>query len=242
MPITDFTYNSYFFLLNFIIDNGYYITNYHNYHQYGAPCILRHDIDYDVHKAFVLAEYENKKNISSTYFVMLNTDFYNVFSSPVNTELKEMTAMGHEIGLHFDETRYQFSDINELSMYIMREVHLLQEIIEKPVTVVSMHRPSRIVMDADISIPGVVNSYSREFFSGFKYLSDSRHYWRENVEDIVKSKRHNRLHILTHPFWYTDKVESCRDKLLKFILAGNKERYNMMSNNFSNLSEFIQSL
>jgi hypothetical protein len=123
---------------------------------------------------------------------------------------------------------------------IQKEIHLLEQIIEQPVREISMHRPSETTLEADLVIPDVVNSYSQLFFRGFKYISDSHHTWREDAEGIVSSGKYRMLHVLTHPFWYTENIESCKDKLFKFISAGNRVRYNNVNDNFKNLDDFVQ--
>jgi hypothetical protein len=112
--------------------------------------------------------------------------------------------------------------------------------MEYPVSVVSMHRPSKSVLETDITIPGVINSYGQIFFKEFKYISDSRHNWREDAGTIISSKQYKRLHILTHPFWYTEKKMSCRDKLFAFISSGNLSRYCNVNDNFRDLDEFVK--
>jgi hypothetical protein len=247
MSITDFTYNAYIQLMQLIIENGYTITDYHHFNDVANSCILRHDIDYDPKKALDLARLEvvsmPDHQVRSTYFVLLTADLYNVFSKTVYKILKEIIALGHTIGLHFDETKYFYSDVfskDLIAQSIQKEIQLLEQIIEQPVKAVSMHRPSKTTVEADLVIPGVINSYSRMFFREFKYISDSRHAWRENAEGIVSSGKYRMLHILTHPFWYTENSESCRDKLFKFIVAGNRIRYNNVNNNFKNLDEFVR--
>jgi len=238
--ITDFTYTAYSQLINRIAESGYTFTNYHNYKEVQNPCIMRHDVDFDTEKAYEFARIEAENHaIHSTYFVLLNTNFYNVFSCSVNNIIKEMVIMGHEIGLHFDETCYPSSNQLTIVEHIQKEIALLEQIIESPVKTVSMHRPSQVTLESNIAIPNVINSYSQTFFKDFKYISDSRHNWKEDVEGIVTSKQYKKLHILTHPFWYTEKKESCRDKLFSFITAANKKRYNDMCNNFKNIDEFV---
>ncbi len=41
--------------------------------------ILRHDVDFSVDRALELAKIENNYGISSTYFFLLHSDFYNIF-------------------------------------------------------------------------------------------------------------------------------------------------------------------
>jgi hypothetical protein len=251
MPVSHFTYADYRAMLTMIHDNGYVICDYHNYADTAGACILRHDIDFDVEKALRMAELEAEVKVKSTYFVLLNTPFYNVCADSTLKMIKEILSLGHEAGLHYDETQCDGegrAGIAAMAPYglesvlknIRKEIHLLEQIIERPVTAVSMHRPSRFILDADISIPGVVNSYSGELLSDFKYLSDSRHNWRENVEEVIQSRRHKRLHILTHPFWYTETRKTCREKLYEFITRANRQRYQEMRANFRNLEEFIK--
>jgi hypothetical protein len=188
-------------------------------------------------KALLLAKLEaDDISVHSTYFIMLNTNFYNVFSNTVKVLVKEIITIGHEIGLHFDETCYPSSSIIES---IQKEIKLLEQIIEYPVKTVSIHRPSQLTLETNVVIPGAVNRYSQTFFKDFKYVSDSRHNWREDVESIVSSRQFEKLHILTHPFWYTEKKESCRNKLYAFITAANRNRYINVNSNFKNLDEFL---
>jgi hypothetical protein len=240
MLISDFTYISYIHLLNIISENGYVFAGYHNCMDFANPCILRHDIDLDVGKALQIAKIEAEKQIRSTYFVLLNTNFYNVFSTAVNRIVKEIAGLGHEIGLHFDEVAISLHQKKDMSQYIQKELNILEQVLERPISVVSMHRPSKATLEADITIPDVINSYGQIFFKEFKYISDSRHAWREDAERIISSKQYNRLHILTHPFWYTEQKMSCRDKLFSFVTAGNLSRYYTLNDNFRDLDEFLK--
>ena len=61
-----------------------------------------------------------------------------------------------------------------------------------------MHRPSKDFLEMDLEIPNVINSYQKKFFNDFKYVSDSRMSWRENVEEIVDSEKYSQLHILSY--------------------------------------------
>ena len=46
----EFTYSSYQNLIRRILRRGYQIADYHNYSQVKRPCILRHDVDMDMHR------------------------------------------------------------------------------------------------------------------------------------------------------------------------------------------------
>ncbi len=245
----EFTYSSYQNLIRRILRRGYQIADYHNYSQVKRPCILRHDVDMDMHKAADFAEREaaipdeNGQPVRSTYFVLISSDFYNPYSYDVMKCIKRIRRYGHEIGLHFDEKRYDTrntTDKEYLRECVEKEVGILSEMLGERVSVVSMHRPSDIFLKSDISFRGrVINSYGTAFFRNFKYMSDSRMLWRENVEEIVESRRERALHILTHPFWYSEARESMQDKLRKFAGAGNGFRYACMEETIRDLESVL---
>jgi hypothetical protein len=132
----------------------------------------------------------------------------------------------------------------ELIEYILSEINIMQNIIGSPITSVSMHIPSKHTLESDIKIPGIINSYSRLFFSEFKYLSDSLHNWRENAEEIISSGMFKKLHLLTHPIWYTEFQESMHKKISNLIISLNKKIYDELDrctqNNTPSLSEIIR--
>ena len=234
----DFSYNDYEKLINLISGSGYTFCNYHNYEHYDNCVILRHDVDQSIEKAYELACLEHKIGVCSTWFVLLRTDFYNVATTKSLRLIKEMQSMGHEIGLHFDEMAY--SNNSNTVENIINEASILSHIIETPVTTVSMHRPSKKTLDANYSIPHIVNSYGETFFNNFKYLSDSRRHWREPIEDIVKSKKYNRLHILTHAIWYSDECQGMKETIKEFVERAKYERYESMKDNIRDLESVIR--
>ena len=238
----NFTYKAYMDLLELLKKNGYSVTDYHSYEVGGVkkPVILRHDVDNSLVKALDLARIEYSEGVKSTYFVLLSTDMYNIASKKSIDMIGEIQYLGHEIGLHFDEMKYEGSDcpVDEL---IRREAHIAEQIIDTPIRVVSMHRPSKETLKADYAIEGMINSYGMEFFTGFKYVSDSRRHWRENVEEIITSNRYSRLHILTHAFWYNEEESDISTAVRDFIEAGKQYRYEAVKDNITDLEGILNS-
>lgn len=235
----DFTYEGYIELIKLLKDKGYDFCRYLNYDKYKKTVIFRHDIDNSLEKALEIAKIEHENNITSTFFVLLSTNFYNIFSKESNDILRGIIALGHDVGLHFDEKRYDISSIKELEYWVLKESKILEETLGEKVNSVSMHRPSKWILENDIHFDGIINSYSKEFLSDFKYLSDSRMRWREDVISIVDSEVYDRLHILTHAFWYADNNETMEEKLNKFIGDGRKERYYYLKDNIKDIEEII---
>lgn len=235
----EFTYDGYLRLIDLLKEKNYYFCDYLNCDKYDKTVIFRHDIDNSLNKALEIAKIEHENNITSTFFVLLSTNFYNVFSRESNEILKEIMELGHQIGLHFDEKRYEISSVKELEYWVERESGILRNAIDEEINVVSMHRPSKWILENDIQFKGIINSYSKKFLSDFKYLSDSRMHWRENVLEIIESEKYDKLHILTHSFWYSDKNETIDEKLVKFIDEAKMERYFSLKDNIRDLDEII---
>lgn len=175
--------------------------------------------------------------VKSTYFVLLTSDFYNVFSGTSKKGLEKIRSLGHEIGLHFDEMQYENGngDLDFICEKIQWEAKLLGEAAGCPVQTVSMHRPSKRTLDSDFLIPGLINSYGSIYLKEFKYLSDSRRRWREPVEEIIESEQYERLHILTHAFWYREEESTRKETVSCFVNGANWSRYQSYRENFTDL-------
>ncbi len=235
-----FTYDAYRSLLALLKTQGYVFTNYHDHARHERCVILRHDIDYDLSASVRMAELEAQEGVRATYFVLLRTDFYNVASKEGRAALQRIHDLGHEIGLHFDELAYSDLEGEQVPRKIQEEVAILSHMTGLPITSISMHRPSQTTLTADYEFPLLVNSYSHTFFYGFKYLSDSRRRWREPVMEIVKAGTYDRLHILTHAFWYHDTEQSITQTVKDFVCSANHARYISLMDNITDLPSILQ--
>ena len=220
----EFTYDSYANLVSKLRKHDYQFASYHNYKAFEKCVIMRHDIDYSLQKSVELAEFEKQLGIQSTYFILLSSPFYNIMSKDAVKKIKKIQNAGHEIGLHFDELNYdesEYDKIGGVEKAIYREIDLM-----------------RSILDYDLGI--IVNSYSRDFFERFKYVSDSRRRWRENVDEIISCGLYNKLHILTHAFWY-NKTEATLEATIKnFIAKAGLERYEILESNISDLQSILK--
>lgn len=235
-----FTYKGYQELLTLLREQGYAFRNYHNYKDTARCVILRHDIDASLEKAVKLAELEAEEGVHSTWFVLLRTDFYNVASKSGQDALEHIRSLGHEVGLHFDEAAYAKSlSPDEVVQNVIKESSLLSALLcgeqGSVISCVSMHRPSLTTLEADYNIPGIINSYGKTFFRDFKYLSDSRRRWREPVLDIIRSGKYQRLHILTHAFWYHEEEQDIFQTVDAFIRSAGQERSRQVTENIVDL-------
>lgn len=238
----EFTYEGYVAMLDELKRQGYTFANYENYLKYPRCVILRHDVDYSLQKALQLAKIEKQEGVSSTYMILVSSGFYNLMDYNTRSILQEITDMGHDLGLHFDEANYKVPDMHTLKKYIKAEMQILRDCTNRSdIAAVSMHRPSQecLKADLDLSQEGMINSYGKTFFRDFKYISDSRMHWREPVIEYIQMAKYARLHILTHAFWYSEDNETIKDKLESFLEQAQEERYQLLDQNFTNLQEYI---
>lgn len=233
----EFSPSGYCKLIKLLKVSGYNFSDYDSWRNYDKVAILRHDVDFSLHKAKELSNLEKKIGVTSTYFVLVRSNFYNPFSLDSVANIEKIIENGSEIGLHYDETLY--GDSNHVE-HILEEAEILSKLIKKPVTKVSMHRPSQDTLSASWEIPGMINSYSKEYFKDFKYVSDSRCRWREPVNEIIKSGHSLKLHVLTHPIWY-EKPGSLHDTLEQFLTESYHDCYRDLNANFTDLGAVINS-
>ena len=234
----NFTYTDYAALIDLLRENGYAFSSYVNYPGRGKCVILRHDIDYSLEQAVKLARIERDLGVRSTYFVLLSSDFYNPASSSSYRYLHEILDLGHDIGLHFDETAYSYERFG-MEYFIRKEARILSDLIDVNINSFSLHRPNHFSLETEIRIPGLINSYGEEFFHGFKYLSDSRRRWREPVEEIIEKGEFEKLHILTHAFWYHEDDLTISETILDFLRSASRERKLTMKDNITDLEHIL---
>ncbi|MBQ3052751.1 MAG: hypothetical protein IJD55_03545 [Clostridia bacterium] len=234
-----FTFDSYKRLLQNILDKEYRISDFHNFKNDEKICILRHDVDLSVDSALNIAELENQMGITSTYYVLLNTEFYNLQYTPTCDKIKKIINYNHKIGLHFDAKLYEGADNETLKKALKNEIDLLSNITNIKIESFSIHRPTISQIESNISIDGIINTYSPKFFKEFKYISDSRMRWRESPEDIVNSNKYKQLQILTHPIWYGEKQKNISEILKGFLENRAKETYRNLENNITDLDSVL---
>jgi len=130
--------------------------------------LLRHDIDQSLEQALRVARIEHEHGLRSTFFVWLTSPFYNVLDPAQSAIVRELVALGHQVGLHFDETAYAPEPCDELSAPVSREADILSDLLGLAVRVVSLHRPSERVLRGDVRLPGLSNTYEARFVRQFK--------------------------------------------------------------------------
>ena len=168
-------------------------------------CVLRHDIDSDLRQAAAMGEVEKEIGVQSTYFLMLHSPIYNLFSRANTSYVDSLLENGHRIGLHFDELYYAKGSPAEMDDRISEEVDLLERTFGTRIHAVSFHQPGQRILENDIALPnGLLNTYNNNDMAGIHYISDSNMSWQETCPSILLTeRRYERLQLLIHPMWWT---------------------------------------
>lgn len=219
---TEFTEAGFVALLGQLQAGGYRFAGYGE-RPSGRHVLWRHDVDVSMHRAARLAEIEAERGVVATYFVNARSAFYNLFEPEIETLLRRIRSLGHEIGLHFDAGAYSTTTwtSDNLELAIRREQPFVERLLQASVTVVSWHNPdlsNLLDFDAD-AICGLANAYGRQLRGDYAYCSDSNGYWRFKPMREVIREGHERLHLLTHPEWWTPEAMPPSERIDRAILG-----------------------
>jgi len=224
-PVLDrFSYDAYLAMLLRFRDAGYRFAPFGQAERLLAEgrrfVLLRHDVDMDLDKARQMARREAEAGIAATYFFLVRTDHYNVFSRFGTERVGEIVGLGHHLGLHFDCAAYAGAGVAGLRAGCSREAGMLEAWFRAPVHVVSYHRPSELVLSGrpGLSAPRP-HTYLPLFSRTIRYLSDSTGRWRyEYPPESEALLRGLPVQLLTHPVWYAD-VPQRPHQALRSILS-----------------------
>jgi hypothetical protein len=183
--------------------------------------LWRHDVDYSMHRALRMAEIEAEMGVHSTYFVYLHSPFYNLLSALVTPKARRIIELGHDLGLHFDPSYYSPSlERVDIERRLVQERDLLADALGRPPLVVSFHQFGDLSSrppEGDM-VAGMINAYGRTIWSTYGYCSDSNGVWRHRrLFDVLERAEEDRLHILTHPEWWTPSAMSPRERIQRCL-------------------------
>ena len=136
--------------------------------------VLRHDIDLSLRPALEIARIEHEQGVQATYFVLLRSPFYNVFSRSNAEMMSQIHGYGHQIATHIDLAFYDDDWANALM-----EVEILSKcypfINTQLVSLHSSYDLHRIPIDVFQQFDNVYGSAVR---GDVAYISDSTGRWR----------------------------------------------------------------
>jgi len=224
----DFTYNKYRKLLDIITQSKYKILTMSEYFELVDKentiekfVILRHDVDKNPKKSLEFAEIEHQRDIRATYYFRTTKE---VLQPKI---IKRISALGHEIGYHYETLDKAKGDYRRAIELFEQELKKLRSIT--PIQTICMHGNSWTKWDnrdiwkyydfKDFDILG--DAYLSVDFSDVAYYTDTGRSWnaKYNIKDhatemstrnkpvnttdeliaLIQSQTIPRLYIQTHP-------------------------------------------
>lgn len=178
----------------------------------GPYVILRHDVDGSLVPALRMASLERDLGVRSTFFVGFSMKYYNLFEEGDLARLRALSAMGHEIGLHYDALAYRRQGATDRRI-LDDELRLLGRLAGSPVRVIARHNVNLSGKDPFEGSRRPLNAYNPEFFRDALYISDScRAWYLRDLRRLLEGPPH-RVQLLTHPMLWS-KTASDRYSLL----------------------------
>jgi hypothetical protein len=183
--------------------------------------LWRHDVDYSLHRAAALAAIEADEGVRATYFLLARSSFYSLLEPGSRALVDRIAAHGHALALHFDGGVYGVERWTHeaLTQAVATERQILELAIGRPVSAVSWHNPDQsnlLEMDAPV-IAGLVNAYGGPLRETHTYGSDSNGYWRHAPMGDLIAAGDAKLHLLTHPEWWTPEAMSPSQRIDRAI-------------------------
>lgn len=228
---TEFSMVGYKSLVARFLDANYRFCDFTQKNSNQRVVIFRHDIDFSTQAARDLANLEAELGITSTYFFLVRSPFYNIYEPATLSHIREITSLGHHIGLHFDASLYDDS-FKCLDYAATQECEILEKIAGFRPEFISFHRPTKSLLGLDKKFGGRDHAYNTRFFKDFGYVSDSRGQWQFGPPDEHQAFAAGKgMQVLTHPIWWMTEGQNTPKKLTNFIAESSvKLSLNVKSN------------
>ncbi len=165
----------------------------------GPFFILRHDVDYSPAAAVELAEQEAARGVRATYFLLLNTFYYNLLSPEHASVARCLAELGHEVGLHYDLGFFQAFPRERWEGLLEEQARLLGGLSGMPVESIALHQPALAGEDPLRGRTRFLDAYADRFFREMAYVSDSCRAWRDAAWRMLSTQPPERLQLVLHP-------------------------------------------
>ncbi|MGH3102756.1 MAG: hypothetical protein ACRDN6_01490 [Gaiellaceae bacterium] len=205
------------------LDGGFAFVPFAEHEETAAEriCLLRHDVDSDPSAALALAEIEVELGVRSTYFLMLRSPVYNLFARESHALVREIAALGHAVGLHYDPAHAPEAGRTHTEQ-IELERRFLEEVFDLPFGAVAFHQPSLAPGSFEIEVSGAVKA---NFLPGYHFVADPNQ--SEAVlaaYEIFRTGDPARMQLLVHPMWWVGSEAQSPEELWERAIHANWER------------------
>lgn len=174
--------------------------------------LIRHDVDITPWAALELAQLEHAEGVATTYYYRFHAPFYNLLDEAAADTVKQVAALGHEVGLHY-EPGYFLARGEDPVEGTRRDIETFEELVGFETATIAQHQPAQGPLLGDIS-PAHPCSYQRELVRDIPYFGDSGFHWREGcICTKLDRAARPQLHTLIHPHSWTVWDRSWQDVL-----------------------------
>ena len=189
----------------------------------GAAVFLRHDVDFSPELVLPIARAEAELGVRSTFYLLLSGP-YDLKSPANHAAIRELRALNHEMGLHYDLRTYP-DTLEEQRVALENEIRELESVLEVPIQTITMHEPHRNSGDP-FRNGQWIHPHRKEWFDTVHYISDTV---EQRDDGILRLKNHSlsRVLLLTHPeLWLDPEQDDCLEYLRNSVTphASEKDR------------------
>lgn len=164
---------------------------------------LRHDVDVSLSAALKMAKIEHEIGVKSTYFVLVSSRHYNSFDGKNSKIIKQISELGHELGLHYDVSQYGHRNediVNSLTI----EVQALESILGKKICSISSHAPRG--PKSFLKVKGYLSADDPNLRD--VYVHDSQKLWTIKSLSLLLDSHPKRVQLLIHPCHWMSSIKS----------------------------------
>ena len=181
--------------------------------------IWRHDLDCSPEEMHRLAALDAEEGVRATLFIQLHSEFYHFWDARMMELVKQWTAWGHAIGLHFDWGFHRQHLPQRLEELIRQEATFLVRVYQTNISAFAYHNPDPTSLKHREHVAGLINAYSKDLMGEETvYVSDSNGRWRERTaRDVLEDPKTTKAQINTHDTWWTDERIPQIEKLEKAL-------------------------
>lgn len=202
----DFTLKCYQQLLSTFLENGFQFVTFESYCQKRNPekmVILRHDVDLKALNALKTAQIESDFGIAGSYY------FRTLPESNQPTIIREMVALGHEIGYHYEDVTLCKGDLQAAYTHFCTQLNYFRTFY--PVKTICMHGSPASKYDNRMlwekynyrTLDIIGEPYFDVDFNQVLYLTDTGRRWdgalfsvRDKVQSDIKLSFHRTTDII----------------------------------------------
>lgn len=203
----EFTFDSYCNLLKEIQSQGHiFMTDSEAFNSNQKRAVNRHDVDFSPVNSLKLAQIDSSLGITSNFYFLLDSIFYNPLSDEVQEIVKKIKALGHQVDLHIDGN-VDCENLEQLERKLKYQSTLWKSIFGFETKSFTFHMNNSFTLKCNAeSYAGLFNAGILPRKANMTYISDSNGFWGSSPLDKNDYDLNECVFLLTHPVWWSQVV------------------------------------